>query len=215
MLELLPGICTWLVLTSLIWASLLAPLALAIVALVYDTYWLYRSTSLGIRLVVAYRRLRRSEAFDWLAAASQLSDFERVCHLLIVPTYGEHSDILRATLRHVSEQDFPRERLAVVLAFEARDSDAPERARILLQEFQGQFGFLWATFHPELPGEVACEHHDADDLEAGRLAEVLPDHQPTATPISVLYPRSRQLSPRVRVFVDWLVKILGPTLDPV
>jgi len=52
------------------------------------------------------------------------------------------------------------------------------------------------------------------DIAEGRLIEVLPNHPPTPTPISVLYPRSRQLSPRVRVFVDWLVEILGPKLDP-
>lgn len=54
----------------------------------------------------------------------------------------------------------------------------------------------------------------AEDLAAGRLSEVLGDCPPSATPISVLYPRSRQLSPRVRVFVDWLVEILAPKLDP-
>lgn len=52
------------------------------------------------------------------------------------------------------------------------------------------------------------------DLAAGRLVEVLTDYPPTPTPISVLYPRSRQLSPRVRVFIDWLVEVLGPRLDP-
>ncbi len=88
MLEVLPGLCTWLVLTSLVWASALFPLAFAVAALAYDVYWLYRSTSLGIRLIVAYRRLRRSEAFDWLGAASRLPNFERVHHLLIIPTYG-------------------------------------------------------------------------------------------------------------------------------
>jgi len=40
--------------------------------------------------------------------------------------------------------------------------------------------------------------------------EVLPQHPPTPMPISVLYPKSRQLSPRVRVFIDWLVEILAP-----
>jgi hypothetical protein len=155
MLEVLPGLCTWLVLTSLVWASALFPLAFAVAALAYDAYWLYRSTSLGIRLIVAYRRLRRSEAFDWLGAASRLPDFERVHHLLIIPTYGEPLDILRTTLQHVAEQDFPRERLAVVLAFEARDPKAAQRAHVLLDEFEGQFGWLWATFHPQLPGEVA------------------------------------------------------------
>ncbi|WEX89608.1 hypothetical protein PZN02_001699 [Sinorhizobium garamanticum] len=29
------------------------------------------------------------------------------------------------------------------------------------------------------------------------------------TPVSLFYPRSRQLSPRVRVFIDWLVKVFA------
>jgi DNA-binding transcriptional LysR family regulator len=27
--------------------------------------------------------------------------------------------------------------------------------------------------------------------------------------VSLLYPRNRQLSPRVRVFIDWLVKVFA------
>ena len=53
-----------------------------------------------------------------------------------------------------------------------------------------------------------------DDLENGRLIEVLTDFPPTPTPLSVLYPSNRQLSPRVRVFVDWLVEIIGSGLLP-
>ena len=52
----------------------------------------------------------------------------------------------------------------------------------------------------------------ADDLANGTLVEVLPDFPPMPTPVSVLYPSNRQLSPRVRVFVDWLVEIIGPRL---
>jgi DNA-binding transcriptional LysR family regulator len=43
-----------------------------------------------------------------------------------------------------------------------------------------------------------------EDFANGRLVEILPDNPPTRTPVSLLYPRSRQLSPRVRVFIDWL-----------
>ena len=49
-----------------------------------------------------------------------------------------------------------------------------------------------------------------DDLVCGTLVEVLADCAPTPTPLSVLYPSRRQLSPRVRVFVDWLVETLEP-----
>lgn len=45
----------------------------------------------------------------------------------------------------------------------------------------------------------------ADDLAAGRLVEVLPKFPPSPTPLSLLYPQSRGLSPRVRVFIDWVV----------
>jgi DNA-binding transcriptional LysR family regulator len=43
-----------------------------------------------------------------------------------------------------------------------------------------------------------------EDLKNGTLIAILPDNPPTRTPVSLLYPRSRQLSPRVRVFIDWL-----------
>src|SRR5262249_38781582 len=49
-------------------------------------------------------------------------------------------------------------------------------------------------------------YHIATDLERGTLVEVLADFRPSPTPVSLLYPRSRQLSPRVRVFIDWLTQ---------
>lgn len=47
------------------------------------------------------------------------------------------------------------------------------------------------------------------DLADGRLVEVLPQWRPAPMPVSVLYPHSRQLSPRVRVFVDWLCEVMA------
>lgn len=53
----------------------------------------------------------------------------------------------------------------------------------------------------------APRYHMAADLAAGRLVEVLADTPPAPSPVSVLYPRDRQLSPRLRVFLDWLGSI--------
>jgi DNA-binding transcriptional LysR family regulator len=47
-------------------------------------------------------------------------------------------------------------------------------------------------------------YHVAADLAAGKLVEVLKAFPPTPSPVSLLYPHNRQLSPRVRVFIDWL-----------
>lgn len=40
-------------------------------------------------------------------------------------------------------------------------------------------------------------------LQAGRLVQVLPEWQCPDLPVSALYPSHSQLSPRVRVFIDW------------
>ena len=52
--------------------------------------------------------------------------------------------------------------------------------------------------------------HIERDLAAGRLVRVLPDYPVPAGPVSVLYPRNRQLSPRVRLFIDWIVQRFSP-----
>ncbi|KQV10847.1 transcriptional regulator [Rhizobium sp. Root1203] len=52
-------------------------------------------------------------------------------------------------------------------------------------------------------------YHAERDLASGALVHVLPDFPLTETPVSLLYPRNRQLSPRVRVFNDWLVKVFA------
>jgi DNA-binding transcriptional LysR family regulator len=59
----------------------------------------------------------------------------------------------------------------------------------------------------------APRYRFAEDLASGALVEVLADFPPTPTPLSVLYPSNRQLSPRVRVFIDWLVETIGPRLN--
>ena len=45
--------------------------------------------------------------------------------------------------------------------------------------------------------------HVENDLRSGALVAVLQDFPPPSAPVSLLYPRSRQLAPRVRVFLDW------------
>ena len=43
----------------------------------------------------------------------------------------------------------------------------------------------------------------AHELETGALVEVLADHPPTDSPVYLLYLEGRQLSPRVRIFIEW------------
>ena len=48
--------------------------------------------------------------------------------------------------------------------------------------------------------------HVERDLSEGRLERVLTNFPLPSAPVSILYPRSRQLAPRVRLFIDWVVQ---------
>jgi DNA-binding transcriptional LysR family regulator len=48
--------------------------------------------------------------------------------------------------------------------------------------------------------------HAEDDLARGALVQVLVQYPPPSVPVSLLYPRNRQLSPRVRAFIDWAAR---------
>jgi DNA-binding transcriptional LysR family regulator len=50
-------------------------------------------------------------------------------------------------------------------------------------------------------------YHVARQLKEGRLIEVLRKVPPPGMPLTALYPPHRQLSRRVRVFVDWMVEL--------
>ncbi|UUN89037.1 LysR family transcriptional regulator [Pseudomonas extremorientalis] len=57
-------------------------------------------------------------------------------------------------------------------------------------------------------GIIQCPHYRmAELIEQGVMHEILPDTPPPSMPVSVLYPQNRHLSPRVRVFVDWLAEV--------
>jgi DNA-binding transcriptional LysR family regulator len=96
--------------------------------------------------------------------------------------------------------------LEFTVANEVRTMTLPQRITVINSETYvalARLGF----------GLIQVPHYRrAVDLAEGTLVEVLPDHPPLSIPISVLYPKSRQLSPRVRVFIDWLVEIIAPKL---
>ncbi|KAB2746563.1 MULTISPECIES: LysR family transcriptional regulator [Brucella] len=52
-------------------------------------------------------------------------------------------------------------------------------------------------------------YHAMKHIAGGKLVQILGAYPPSLSPVSVVYPRDRQLSPRVRVFIDWIAVILA------
>lgn len=57
-------------------------------------------------------------------------------------------------------------------------------------------------------------YHVEDDLRSGHLIEVLADFSGPGFPITALYPHRRQLSPRVRIFLDWIGQLYEEAFGP-
>jgi hypothetical protein len=154
LLEVIPPALVWLAVTAPAWAAIVAPWALGSFLIAFAAYWLWRTAEFGVGLVLGVWRVRSAARRNWQAAARGLAGYERLRHLVLIPTYRESEAILTETLHQLTQQTTPRDRIGVVLAFEARDDAAPERARRLTERFGALFGEWLVTFHPEVPGEV-------------------------------------------------------------
>jgi Glycosyl transferase family group 2 len=153
-LEVLPPILVWIVISAPVWAALAMPSWLGFAMVLFSLYWLWKSAWFAVGVVVGYVRLRRAQARDWLAEARALPGHADLHHAVFIPTCGEGEEILADTLRHLVEQDVGTDRQAVVLAFEDRDPGARARARALQARFADRFAAFLVTFHPDVTGEV-------------------------------------------------------------
>lgn len=167
-LEMMPGVVSWSLILFPVWGSFFLPTAVAYFILFFDVYWFYRSFSLAITATVASRKIESAEKEDWLAKAKPLENFEKVSHVVIIPNYKENLEKLRETLKSIAFQSFPAKRIYVVLAMEKREKEAEERAEKLIREFSAKFGDIFATFHPDIKGEVKGK--SSNESYAGKKA---------------------------------------------
>ncbi|WP_276146588.1 MULTISPECIES: LysR substrate-binding domain-containing protein [Pseudomonadota] len=54
------------------------------------------------------------------------------------------------------------------------------------------------------------EHAVSANLAAGRLVRVLEGYALPARPMHLLYAADRRMTPKLRAFVDWMLRALGP-----
>jgi cellulose synthase/poly-beta-1,6-N-acetylglucosamine synthase-like glycosyltransferase len=94
--------------------------------------------------------------FDWANDIKSFPDWNKVRHVVIVPTYKEPVYILERTLASLAAQDLPLKQLVVVLAMEKKEPEE-ERApkvKVLTEKFGKSFGNFIITVHELVAGEV-------------------------------------------------------------
>lgn len=153
-LSALPGIVSWTIILFPVWGALFTPFALAVFIIFFDINFAYRSFSLVFTAHLASKKIKKAESENWLEKASSLPDVNKVKHIIIIPNFKETPEKLRRIVGTLAAQTFPLQQIYVVLAMEKREEDGRKKANTVIKEFQGVFGGIIATYHPDIMGEV-------------------------------------------------------------
>jgi Glycosyl transferase family group 2 len=165
------------VVSFLIWGPLLVPVAFCGAIIAFHAYWMYRAQMNGIHAIKGFRLLRRHKSTDWRELYDRHRVEQKPClkwadirHIVVITNYTESADKLRLCLNSIARSDGAHQVIAV-LAMEEREGEAGrEKADLLVSEYQGRMGDIFATFHPwGLPGEVAGK--SSNENWAARVAK--------------------------------------------
>jgi len=156
LLEILSGLSSWAILTSPLWASFFIPEVVAYFIILFDIYFFYKASLLGINSIRSYLKIKKTNQINWLESMkAENLDYSKIRHLVFIPTYKEPLEILQRTLSYLSTQEFPTKQMVVVIAAEKREVEVEEKIEALRKEFEGKFDSFLSTNHELLPGEVA------------------------------------------------------------
>ncbi len=153
---MIPGLLLWATFLASIILSFIRPLWVIYFVILFDLYWLFRVMYYLPFLCISWWRYRRDIKKDWQALASSRPGYERIRHLVFLPTYKEEVGVIRQTLQEIAACSTPSDRIIVVLAGEERDRERFERnAAALTAEFGNRFLAFFTTMHPkDLPDEI-------------------------------------------------------------
>jgi len=157
LLEILPGALVWTTLIGCIVLSVFKPLWAIYFIIVFDLFWLFRISHFISLTIFGYQRFRKESRIDWLAETKKKGDWQKIYHLVFIPTYTEPYEVLREVFEGLKLSRYPLEQMIVVLAGEERDRVNFELyAQKLVAEYAPLFKKILVTMHPQgRSGEVA------------------------------------------------------------
>src|SRR4030042_5515351 len=174
--EILPGAIVWATLFLMVLASWLAPYWAAVFIIVFCSYWLLRTTHFTIHLTSSYRKMNENLKVNWQEKLGELKikdcklkiDWRDVYHLIVLPMYKEGYEIIRGTMQALSDSDYPKDRMIVVLATEERAGPSVGELAFRIEAEYGNkfFRFLITCPPQDVPGEIAGK--GSNETWAGR-----------------------------------------------
>ncbi len=169
--EIIPGALVWATFALAILGSFFAPTAAIVFIIVFDLYWFFRISYFVVYTLASWKTYRKSLKRDWFADLKKQSDWQRLHHMIFLPTYKETLEIIRDTLHSLAASNYPKEKMIIVLAGEARDHDHFQKnASAVKQEFGKTLKKIIVTEHPkdlpdEIPGKGSNLNYSAGEVK--------------------------------------------------
>ncbi|MDP1706410.1 MAG: glycosyltransferase family 2 protein [bacterium] len=156
--EILPGGLAWLTLLLLFFFSWQAPFGVVIFVILFDLYWLLKIFYLFLHLRHSFVGLTSNLRIDWQSKLEKEfpEQWPALRHLVIMPMYREPYSVIQSSLGSLLAANYPKEKMMIVLATEARGGAEDQMvAASAVEDFGSHFGSFSITVHPtNLPGEI-------------------------------------------------------------
>mmetsp|Transcript_39237 Transcript_39237/g.73177 ORF Transcript_39237/g.73177 Transcript_39237/m.73177 type:complete len:627 (-) Transcript_39237:78-1958(-) len=137
---------------------------LTITATLNVVMWLWIVTTATFCLLGLRATQAEMQKCQERAAVSAEADESQgnVRHTIVIPNYKEDEDILEMTLKSLSEAKGSSS-FIVVLAMEAREAEAKEKAKRMQKKFEKSFAKMFSTHHPVNEEEILLDgSHDPE-----------------------------------------------------
>jgi hypothetical protein len=154
--EMIPGILIWSTFILAVITSFLAPQIAVIFIIVFDLYWTLRVLYFLIFVLFAYNKFKKTKEVDWYERVSKIKNWDRIYHLILLPTYKEEYQILRDAILSIQNSVYRNDKFILILGGEEGDkNNFLESAEKLKKEFNGVFKDFIITVHPKnIAGEI-------------------------------------------------------------
>jgi hypothetical protein len=161
--EMLTALISFSILIGAVIFSFYLPTWVAFFIILYDTYWLFRTIYFAFHLKSGYEQMKRNEHEDWLKKLNELKEIKNglpveswrdIYHLVVLPMYKEPLEIVEQTFVSLKNTDYPKDRMMIVLACEARAREQGEAvAKEIEKKFGNEFFKFLITYHPDDLGD--------------------------------------------------------------
>lgn len=164
--EALPGVSIWGTLILGVVFSLVRPLWMIYVIIVFDIYWVLRVFYFSFYLIISWNRFRKAIVQNWQQRlVTDFPKWQEKINVIFLPVYNEEYAVVQTTLTALSKSSYPAASLYVVLCGEERKKEHWQKVEAQAKkEFAATFADVITFTHPanlpdEIPGKGSNIHN--------------------------------------------------------